>query len=170
MDVHTAFDAGALGFWIFIAVIVAAAIWAESRKNSERHETLRRIMEKTGMVDEAQLKLLFRQAAPSSDKPGDGYRALRVSGTIVLFIAVGIAAATLSRGLAPPEPQTSPTLTLPDGRTIPKTYFVPKAPYTPIPGLAAAGLVALFGAGLFFSSRFLEPPLPAGPPKEPPAH
>jgi len=99
MDLHTGFDAGALGFWIFIAVIVGVGLWAESRKNAEKHETLRRILEKTGGIDEALLKQLFRPARDFEGRirtPGGGYRALRVMGTIVMFVAAGLVAYSLS--------------------------------------------------------------------------
>ena len=52
-------DASA-GFWIFIAAIVVAGIWKDARAKAEKHETLRRIVEKTGTVNEAQLKELFQ--------------------------------------------------------------------------------------------------------------
>ena len=54
---------GAGAFWIFLAVAVAVGAWEKSRKNAEKHETLRRIVEKTGTVDEAKLKELFNQSA-----------------------------------------------------------------------------------------------------------
>ncbi len=184
MDLHTGFDAGALGFWLFIAAIVAIGIWADSRKNSEKHETLRRIMEKTGVVDEVKMRELFKPAASngwSVNPSGDGYRALRVTGTIVIFIAVGIAAATLIRveifvpppPPPPPQQQQPQTMVLPNGRTVPLPMpfhaFAPPQPDNPKTGFALAALVALFGAGLFASSRFLPPP-PTESRNEPPAH
>src|SRR5688500_15427186 len=45
-------DFGALGFWIFIAAIIVAGIWSKSRREAEKHETLRRMVEKTGTIDE----------------------------------------------------------------------------------------------------------------------
>ena len=53
-------DAGS-GFWIFMAAIVVAGIWKEQREKAEKHETLRRIVEKTGTLDEAKLKELFSE-------------------------------------------------------------------------------------------------------------
>jgi hypothetical protein len=52
----------------------------------------RRIIEKTGTVDEAKLKELFNPAAPDwmTGAPGAGYRALRIAGTIVLWITAGL--------------------------------------------------------------------------------
>ena len=84
-------DLSALGFWIFIAAIVVGGMWKESRQNAEKHETLRRIVEKTGEIDEAKLKELFSEAPSEESKPGYGYRAARVTGTIVFFIGAGIA-------------------------------------------------------------------------------
>jgi hypothetical protein len=81
-------DWGGFAFWMFIAACVVAGAWEKIRKNAEKHETLRTIIQKTGTVDEAKLKELF--SAPTSDwsseKPGDGYRALRVIGLIIMGI------------------------------------------------------------------------------------
>ncbi|HEV2703517.1 MAG TPA: hypothetical protein VGV09_17965 [Steroidobacteraceae bacterium] len=173
---HTGFDAGALGFWIFIAAIVVAAIWSGSRREAEKHETMRRIVEKTGVVDEGKLKELFKPASPyqGRDKPpGGGYRALRVTGTIVMFIAAGLVAYSLIRahaGAEPPQSQVRPMINLPNGRSMPDlSWRPPDPPFNPVHGLAAAALVALFGAGLFCSSRFLPLPPPSGSRTELPA-
>jgi hypothetical protein len=53
------FSARGAAFWIFIAVVVWASTWEKARRNAEKHETLRRIIEKTGTIDEAKLKELF---------------------------------------------------------------------------------------------------------------
>lgn len=132
-------DLGGLGFWIFIAAIVVASMWSDSRKKAEKHETLRRIVEKTGTVDEAKLKELFAESA--EQKPGSGYRALRITGTIVMFIGAGlfvffslVAGLVVLLGEALPEAEN-------------------------IAPLFAAGIgIAFVGYGLFFSSRFAEPP------------
>ena len=124
-------------FWLFIAAIVLAGTWEKIRRNAERHETLRRIIEKTGTVDEAKLKEVFN--APSRDwgslAPGAGYRALRIAGIIVMSVAAGLAVLFLSLG---------------------QTSAIP--PVAQVIGLSVAGGVAMLGIGLFFSSRFAEPP------------
>jgi hypothetical protein len=131
-------DVGALGFWLFVAAIVVASTWAKSRQQAEKHETLRRMVEKTGVIDEARLKELFTEPPPEEGKPGYGYRALRVSGSIVLFIAAGIATFFLvAAGLGKVF-----------GQVIDWWYG----------GLAIAAGLAMVGLGLFFSSRFAEPP------------
>ena len=67
-------DLGALGFWLFFAAIFVVSAWAKSRREAEKHETLRRIVEKTGAIDEARLKELFIEPPPDESKPGYGYR------------------------------------------------------------------------------------------------
>jgi hypothetical protein len=131
-------DFGALGFWLFVAAIVVASTWAKSRQEAEKHETLRRLVEKTGVIDEAALKALFSQPSPDESPPGYGYRALRVSGTIVLFAAAGIATFFLiAAGLGKVF-----------GDVIDWWYG----------GLAISAGLAILGFGLFFASRFADPP------------
>ena len=128
---------GAGIFWLFIAAAVVAGAWEKIRRNAEKHETLRRIIDKTGMVDEAKLKELF--STPTTDwgstAPGAGYRALRVGGTIILSIAAGVAICFYALGQADVITQRASII-----------------------GLCVASIVAMFGVGLFFSSRFAEPP------------
>jgi hypothetical protein len=135
-------DAGS-GFWIFIAAIVVAGIWKETREKAEKHETLRRIVEKTGTLDEAKLKELFSEPASKESKPGSGYRAARVAGTIVLF-AGGAMATFILIALA-----------------LAKVFGATRL-LDDITGLTAmlgisAG-IAMLGVGIFLSSRFCEPP------------
>jgi hypothetical protein len=80
----------ALGLWIFITAIIVAGIWQDTRQKAEKHETLRRVVEKTGTIDEAQLKALFKQPVSGEVKTGGGYRALRIIGTIVMFTGAGV--------------------------------------------------------------------------------
>jgi hypothetical protein len=133
-------DLGALGFWIFIAACVVAGSLSSSRRAAEKHETMRRILEKTGTIDEARLKELFKADPTSEWKPGSGYRALRITGTIVMFIAAGIliffgvvAGLSLLFGAEVPSEAAIAIFAVPAG-------------------------VAIVGYGLFYSSRFAEPP------------
>jgi hypothetical protein len=133
---------GDLGFWIFVAALVVGNMWKESRQKAEKHETLRRIMEKTGTIDEAKLKELFSDAPADESKPGTGYRALRVSGAIVMFTGAGIATFVLMAAV------------------LAKIFAAPMLDDTSgmigVVGVAAG--IATFGLGLFLSSRFAEPP------------
>ena len=135
------FDFGALGFWIFVAAVVVAGHWSSARKNAEKHETLRRIVEKTGTIDEAKLKELFKEEDSEESKPGYTYRGLRIGGSIIMFVGVGIALFFLI-----------PTLL---GHPIEWWYG----------GLAIAAGIVILGLGVFFSSRFAEqPPAPRNDP------
>jgi hypothetical protein len=126
-------ELGALGFWLFIAAIIVAGVWEKSRREAERHETLRRIVEKTGTIDEAKLKDLFTAAPAEESKPGSGYRSLRITGVIVMFLAAGLAIIFATIGLMFGDRQA-------------------------IAALAIAAALALVGLGIFFSSRFAELP------------
>jgi hypothetical protein len=146
------FDFGALGFWIFIAAIIVASTWAKSRKDAERHETLRRIVEKTGTIDEEKLKDLFTAPPSEESKPGYGYRVARVVGTIVLFFGAGIATLVLiAVGLGNAFGATG--------------MFNDISGW--IAGFAVSAGIAILGLGIFLSSRFCEPP--PGTRSEPPA-
>jgi hypothetical protein len=130
-------DWGAGTFWLFLGAAVVAGAWEKNRKNSEKHETLRRIIEKTGNVDDARLKEVFNPSGPDwmTSRPGEGYRGLRIGGTVIMCLGAAIAFAFLALGLSVVIPR--------------KAMII---------GLAIAGGVAIFGLGLFFSSRFAEPP------------
>ncbi|MEJ0100268.1 MAG: hypothetical protein WDO12_11230 [Pseudomonadota bacterium] len=132
-------DMGALGLWLFLGAAVVAGAWEKNRKLAEKHETLRRIVEKTGTVDEAQLRELLNPSRAENDwlksKPGSGYRALRVGGFVVMGIGAAIAVLCLAMGLAGGVPQLIATR-----------------------GLCVAAAFATFGVALFLSSRFAEQP------------
>ena len=124
---------GDLGFWIFVAALIVGGVWKETRLKAEKHETLRRIMEKTGTIDEAKLKELFDET-PNENKPGYVYRSLRIWGTVVMFVGAALGLFFLV-----------PTLV---GNPIEWWYG----------GMGIGAGVALLGWGIFFSSRFAEPP------------
>jgi hypothetical protein len=135
-------DAGS-GFWIFISAIVVAGIWKETREKAEKHETLRRIVEKTGTIDEAKLKEIVGEPPSKESKPGSGYRAARVAGTIVLFAGAAMATFIL--------------IALALGKVFGATKpFDDVADLTAMLGISAG--IAMLGLGIFFSSRFCEPP------------
>ena len=133
----------ALGFWIFIAAIIVAAMWQETRQKAEKHETLRRIVEKTGTIDEAQLQELFSKSSSGEWKPGTSYRALRIWGTIVMFIGAGVF--TFFSLVLAIFVLLGKTSELPDLENIAPLFVL---------GIG----IAMVGFGLFFSSRFADPP------------
>lgn len=138
----------AWGFWIFLAAIIVASTWAKSRRESERHATLRQIVERTGTLDEARMRELFKTGPVEEGRPGSGYRALRVTGTIVMFIGAGML--TFFLGFV--------ALALIFGDT---GSMAPRDRPGMLAAFAACAGVTLFGYGLFFASRFAEPPPPA---------
>jgi hypothetical protein len=164
---------GAAAFWIALAAVLVAGGWWKSRSEAQKHETIRRIIEKTGQVDEAKLKELFEpplpdwvrarieiikeiaKTQPMSDakirellqppptpwdgsKPGDGYRGLRVGGTIIMFLGVGVVIASgilyVTLGLTPADAGEAAAF------------------------LGIASVLVVLGAGLFYSSRFAAQP------------
>lgn len=142
---------GDVGFWIFIAALVVAGIWHDAQEKAAKHETLRRLVEKTGTIDEAKLKELFDDTQ-SDSKPGYAYRGLRICGVIVMSIAAAIATFFLiAAGVG--------------------KVFGPAAMFDDIThlfaGLAVSASIAVVGLGLFLSSRFATPPPGSG--NEPPA-
>lgn len=136
---------GAGVFWLFIAAAVISSAWEKIRRNAERHETLRRIIEKTGTVDETKLKELFNPSGPEwmQSVPGEAYRGLRIAGTIVLWLTAGLVMFFFGLG---------------QGEVISQKAM--------IIGLSASSIVGMLGIGLWVSSRYVEPPPGRG--NEPP--
>jgi len=88
---------GVVAFWIALAAVLIAGGWANTRREAQKHETLRKLIEKGGAIDEAQIRALFYPPIPSGVpwwvKPrtqGDAYRGLRVVGTIAMCVAIGL--------------------------------------------------------------------------------
>ena len=128
---------GAATFWLFIAAAAVAGSWEKARRNAEKHETMRRIIEKTGTIDETKLKELFNGRGVDWDggAPGDGYRALRVVGTIIMGFGAAVALAFLVMG-----------------------QFDVVSRVALVKGVSVSLAVALVGLGFFFSSRFAQLP------------
>jgi len=130
---------GAAAFWISLATFLIAGMYFRSRSEAAKHETLRQIVEKTGRVEEGQFKSLFDPPPPNAftriPVPGGGYRALRVFGLLLVFIAAGLFIFFTILGSS--------------GAVL---------WYRAEIGYGASSVVALLGAGLFLSSRFLPQP------------
>lgn len=130
---------GAAAFWLALAAVIIAGGWFKSRSEAMKHETLRQLAQRTGQVDEAQLRLLLTPPAPPAircqppPRPGSNYRGLRVGGVVVMSLGLGgMLAFSLVR-------------------------FIVGAPDALI-GVALSSGVVVLGAGLFVSSRFDKPP------------
>ena len=131
-------NVGSAAFWIMVAAIVIAGDWLRARRETLKHETLRRIVERTGQIDEAQLKALFQPPTPGwfrEPSEGAGYRALRVLGTIVMSVALGLTVFFSILWLSSPARHDSAII-----------------------GFASTSVIAVVGMGLFFASRFMPAP------------
>jgi len=132
---------GAFAFWIALAAVLIAGGWFKTRREQIKQETLLRLVERTGQLDEAQVKLLFPPAPPAGPwpppwhKPHDPLetqRGLRGLGTVLLFVAAGLAAFF----------------------TILLTAGTVSQQEAAIPGFGAASLVAFVGLGFIAASKF----------------
>ncbi len=137
-------DLGAVAFWIFVAAVVVAGIWKKKHSEAMRHETVRFLIEKNQKLDEAQLAKLLNPEPPdwakyhfNPGKPGDGYRVLRIFGTMVLFVALGLLIVCIWRGMM---------LGIHHKSVIEIATAVP--------------IIATIGIGLFVASRFVPRPPP----------
>jgi hypothetical protein len=140
---------GAAAFWIALAAVLIASGWFKSRAEAQKHETLRRMIEKTGTVDEARLSELFRPAAPppgatqpvpwkmTQPPPGYNRKLGFIMGTIFLSVAGGLAVLFLILDAA--------------GVNLPEENWI---------GLAIAAAIGVFGVGVFVASLFADPPPP----------
>lgn len=131
----------AAAFWIGLAAFLIAAGYFKSRSEAHRHETLRRVIEKTGAVDEERLRELMQPPPPDFSRnpwatpPGYYYKCLRGFGLVILAAAAGIAifftiagyGAAISTG---------------------DIYI----------GYGAASIVAMVGLGIFLSARYCDKP------------
>jgi hypothetical protein len=133
-------DIGTAAFWLFVAAAVVGSMWRKKHSEALRHETVRLLIEKGQKIDEAQMKELLNPPSPewlvgAKKERGDVYRSLRVFGTISLFVALGLVLMCLWRGLMLGFHDPS---VLDIGTAIP--------------------MVAVLGAGLLISSRFVPKP------------
>jgi hypothetical protein len=132
----------AAAFWIGLAAFLIAAGYFKVRGEALRHETLRRVIEKTGEVDEERLRELLQPPPPPdpSKNPwmtasGDSYRFLRGFGLVVLAAAIGLVLFF--------------TIVDHGGAIDPEDVFI---------GYGVASLIAMVGLGIFLSSRYCEKP------------
>jgi hypothetical protein len=143
---------GAVAFWIALGAVIIAGGYFRSRSEAVKHETLRRIVEKTGQVEEAQFKALYQPPPnpwlmpPGRKAAGGGYRALRVFGALLMFVAAGLALFFTIVGQAHAQSWDHVMI-----------------------GYACTSIVLLVGAGLYFCSRFMPKPSAATGADKPPA-
>jgi hypothetical protein len=146
METIPVISLGAAAFWIALAAVLIANGVNRVRREKLRQETLLKLVEKTGRLDEQTIKTLFPAPSPPAPqafcpppRQPDARRGVKIFGTIALSIAVGVAVfVTIVWHYGPPAVTA-------DG-------FFPVVPY------AVAALIACFGIGLFVAARFVRPP------------
>ncbi len=94
----TAAGLGALGFWLFIAIVVASGIWYDAKRKEMQQETLRRIVESGRDIDPG---VIDRVVGTGGAK--DLERDLRIGAFIVLAVAPGLFVFSLFLGMISPE-------------------------------------------------------------------
>ena len=137
---------GVAAFWIALAAVIIAGTWRKRHAESLRHETLRLLIEKKPALEVEELRDLLNPPQPkvpeghpwaTRSEPGEGYRIMRVSATVLMISSVGLGA--LIFGVATAQDVPFPNATA-----------------------AASGLGALLlivGIALFVASRFLPRPV-----------
>ncbi len=70
----------ALGFWLFIAAVVATGVWDNIRKREAQHETLRRIIESGQRIDDELVDKLIALTGGNKDLERD----FRITALILL--------------------------------------------------------------------------------------
>ena len=123
---------GWAAFWIALAAVIVSGRWYKVRCQALKYDTIVRLAEKTGRIDEEQFKMLFPPPGPlpphwfAPPPRGQGRMVLRVFGTILLSLAIGLAV----------------------------VFLIPSLQEGPTPGIGFAVLLGFFAAGLFIASRF----------------
>lgn len=139
-EIRMEINLGAAAFWIALAAVIISGRWFAARSEAMKHETIRLIVEKTGQVDEAKLKELLSPVVPPlpgrwvrEPNAGGGYRAMRVVGMLIMFGALAAFVFFTIVWLSIGWEQA-------------------------LPGLATTSAIAVFGAGLFYTSRLMPRP------------
>lgn len=84
-EITTGTGIAALGFWLFVAAVVAAGIWDSIRKRDAQHETLRRIIESGQSIDDQLTDKLLNLTGGK-----DLARDLKVGALVLLSISPGL--------------------------------------------------------------------------------
>jgi hypothetical protein len=137
---------GAAAFWIALAAVLIAGSYFKWRREAQKQQTLLRLVERTGQLDEQQVKLLFPPPPPPGPlpphwfpppNPDAGRQMARIFGTLALSVAVGL------------------TIFF----TIRFNFGTALQQENAITGFGAASLIACVGVGLFIATRFMAKPV-----------
>ena len=89
-NVSTGAGLAAIGFRLFIAVVVLGGIWDSARKRDAQHETLRRMMESDKPIDPEIMDKVLSITGKSGADSKDLIASLKLAGVLMLFIAPGL--------------------------------------------------------------------------------
>ncbi|HTC52133.1 MAG TPA: hypothetical protein VK700_09380 [Steroidobacteraceae bacterium] len=124
-------------FWLAVTAFIVVGALNARRGYELKFETIRLMMEKGQKIDDALLRDLLtppKWHSPPAGPVGQGYRTMRIFGTLALFIAPGLSLVLGLAGAYGGNPAVSAG------------------------GIAAGALLALLGIGLFAASRYLPRP------------
>lgn len=85
-EITTGAGLGALGFWLFVAAIIAVSVWNSIRKRDAQHETLRRLVESGQTIDENLTDKLLELTGDNRELERD----LKLSAVLTLAVAPGL--------------------------------------------------------------------------------
>ena len=129
---------GWAAFWIALAAVIISGRWLKARREAMKYDTIVRLAEKTGRIDEEQFKLLFPPPGPlpphwfAPPPPGNGRMVLRIFATILMVTGAGLVVSIfLLQG-----------------------YFTPVMRQASVGAFGTAIVLAFLGAGLFIAGRF----------------
>ena len=124
-------------FWIAVAAFIVVGALNARRGYELKHQTIRLMLEKGEKIDDSLFRELIappRWHTPRPRTAGGAYTAMRVTGTLALFVAPGIALLIILTGRTQGNQQQQ------------------------VAGLAIGILIALIGIGLHVACRFVPRP------------
>lgn len=89
-NIGTGAGLAAIGFWLFVAIVVVGGIWDSARKRDAQHETLRRMMESDKPIDPEVMNQVLSVTGKSGADSKDLVASLKLAGVLMLFIAPGL--------------------------------------------------------------------------------
>ncbi len=89
-----------LAFWGFIATVVVAGIWSEIRKRESQQESIRRMVESSGSIDQ---ELLDKLLSMNDENKEDHEKNFKVTALWIFPVSLGLAVFGLVLGIETPK-------------------------------------------------------------------
>jgi hypothetical protein len=146
METIPVISLGAAAFWIALAAVLIAGGWHKVRREQIKQETLLRLIEKTGRLDEELVKAIFPPPPPTPwppswhrpPDPTEGRRQMQGFGVVMTAVGVGLAVLATVLKLFGDAPKQEAAI----------VWF------------GIASVVVMFGLGMFVASKFATGPAP----------